>query len=297
DVVPIYAPALVAFFGFGNAFGLGFDFGNVGWVPLAPGDPFNPWWGGNNTTIIVNNTTIINNYQNVNHGLVGLPVVGWQNGNFNQITRLHTTQLRDVHPVVGRLPLNPTNNNYRFTRSPIGTTVAKPVYTRFRAIRPIVRAPVSTGWQRFTTTRTSPSGFAPTRRTNDVGTPTRGSAWQHFGTAPTNRVNAHQPTYQRPTYQRPTYQRPVSQRPQPTYQRPTYQRPTYQRPVSQRPQPTYQRSAPQQPQQRDQPPQQSYQRPTYQRQTSDQRSSAVTPSRAPRPRETARPHSHGPGTM
>jgi plastocyanin len=35
----IYAPALVAFFGFG------FGFGNIGWVALAPYEHYHPWWG------------------------------------------------------------------------------------------------------------------------------------------------------------------------------------------------------------------------------------------------------------
>ncbi len=41
---PIYQPALVAFFSFG---GISFGFGpaNIGWVPLAPFEPFHPWWG------------------------------------------------------------------------------------------------------------------------------------------------------------------------------------------------------------------------------------------------------------
>ena len=45
-VRPVYRPALVAFFGFGSG-GSSFSlaFGNVGWVPLAPYEPFHPWWG------------------------------------------------------------------------------------------------------------------------------------------------------------------------------------------------------------------------------------------------------------
>src|SRR5207248_2698328 len=73
---PIYgrhywSPALVAFFGFGHGGGFGFGFGNVGWVPLAPFEPFHAWWGrgygrgfgggfgrGFNNTLIVNNFNI-----------------------------------------------------------------------------------------------------------------------------------------------------------------------------------------------------------------------------------------------
>lgn len=72
-----WSPALVSFFGFGRgglSVGIGFGWGNVGWVPLAPYEPFYRWWGrgyngygggyrGNNITII-NNTNIYNNYRN-----------------------------------------------------------------------------------------------------------------------------------------------------------------------------------------------------------------------------------------
>ena len=38
-----WSPALVGFFGFGR--GIGFAFGSIGWVPLAPFEVFHPWWG------------------------------------------------------------------------------------------------------------------------------------------------------------------------------------------------------------------------------------------------------------
>ncbi|BAJ82310.1 hypothetical protein ACMV_29630 [Acidiphilium multivorum AIU301] len=43
---PVYAPALVAFFNVapGISVGVGLNGGAVGWVPLAPGEPFLPWY-------------------------------------------------------------------------------------------------------------------------------------------------------------------------------------------------------------------------------------------------------------
>ena len=42
----VYRPALVAFFSFGGGGGnFSVGFGNVGWVPIAPYEPFHPWWG------------------------------------------------------------------------------------------------------------------------------------------------------------------------------------------------------------------------------------------------------------
>jgi hypothetical protein len=44
---PVYAPALVTFFGLGVAVGAAAGFGafhDVGWVPLGPGEPYRPWY-------------------------------------------------------------------------------------------------------------------------------------------------------------------------------------------------------------------------------------------------------------
>ncbi|MEA2780607.1 MAG: hypothetical protein QOK29_2151 [Rhodospirillaceae bacterium] len=79
---PIYAPALVSFFGNFGGVGVGVSIGggNVGWVPLGPEEVYVPWYRHsrrygrdvnivnvhNETKIInvINNTTIINNYNN-----------------------------------------------------------------------------------------------------------------------------------------------------------------------------------------------------------------------------------------
>src|SRR5579864_6965357 len=42
---PIWSPAYVSFFGWGDGFDVGFGFGNIGWLPCGPGDFFTPWWG------------------------------------------------------------------------------------------------------------------------------------------------------------------------------------------------------------------------------------------------------------
>jgi hypothetical protein len=43
---PVWAPAYVSFFGFGDDFGVGDDFDSIGWLPIGPCDPFFPWYGG-----------------------------------------------------------------------------------------------------------------------------------------------------------------------------------------------------------------------------------------------------------
>jgi hypothetical protein len=59
---PIWSPAFVFFVGFGHR--SGFGFGNIGWFPVGPHDPFYPWYGrGFNRVNVVNitNITVINN--------------------------------------------------------------------------------------------------------------------------------------------------------------------------------------------------------------------------------------------
>jgi len=61
-VVP-YRPALVAFVGGGPGFGVsvGFSTDYVGWFPLAPRDPFIPWWGRPSVNVVnVTNVTYVN---------------------------------------------------------------------------------------------------------------------------------------------------------------------------------------------------------------------------------------------
>src|SRR6266566_495732 len=70
-VRPVYAPALVAWFG-GSNFSIGISFGGgYGWCPLGYGEPFIPWYGGSRNyfqrvnitnTRITNITYITNNY-------------------------------------------------------------------------------------------------------------------------------------------------------------------------------------------------------------------------------------------
>ena len=133
-VAPLYAPALVAFFG-GSGFQIGFDIGvpAVSWVALGWGEPCLPWWGGVdfvgrpwwggwhgphvvNNTFIDNSTHITNIYSNtrVRGGVVGVPRDRFGNGSVDRVrlARLeqHTlTPLRDAMPrrpdAVNRMPV------------------------------------------------------------------------------------------------------------------------------------------------------------------------------------------------
>lgn len=95
-VRPVYAPALVAWFG-GPGFGVGFGFGGgFGWCPLGFGEPFYPWYHhgyGYFRNVNISNTYIHNvnnfyghppnrgsNFANYNHGFTAAPSRTLQNG-------------------------------------------------------------------------------------------------------------------------------------------------------------------------------------------------------------------------
>jgi hypothetical protein len=137
-VRPAWRPALVAFFSFGGGGGINIGFGNVGWVPLAPREPFHPWWGRryiNNRTTIVNNTTNITNiniYRNVGApgGANGISHHDFAGGHFDRAVRVSPDVMRGAQPVRGILPVVPTAENLRPSDRPM-LRRALPVEQRF----------------------------------------------------------------------------------------------------------------------------------------------------------------------
>ena len=117
-----WRPALVEFFGFGGAGnGLGFGFGHVGWVPLAPHEPFHPWWGrgiyggyrggaGAPHGFISSNVNITTVYRNAR---IDNAVTGVSSGQFGRAAvgagtvRVTRGDLQSVGLVRGQLPLAP----------------------------------------------------------------------------------------------------------------------------------------------------------------------------------------------
>jgi hypothetical protein len=121
-----WRPAFVSFFGWGGnggfRAGIGFGFGNVGWVPLAPFEPCYGWWGRNryngwrnngfyNNTTIINNVNITNIYRNarVTNGItsVGSNDFGRNRVHAGNIVRTRVDDLRGAGVVRGNLPVVP----------------------------------------------------------------------------------------------------------------------------------------------------------------------------------------------
>ena len=113
-----WRPALVAFFGYsattpGRVLTSSL-YGGIGWVPLAPGERFVPWYGqryyaGNNTIVLDNSVQIINNYRNARNSQ-GLSYVDTRDlgSSARQTPRaIRTGEFRQATAIRGPLPVVP----------------------------------------------------------------------------------------------------------------------------------------------------------------------------------------------
>lgn len=138
-----WRPALVGFFGWGNRnvninIGIGFGnfgYGNIGWVPLAPYEIYNPWYGPryrNNTNItVINNINVVNVYRNARQtgGRDGITSVN--TGNFGRgrvdNVRVNTTDLSRAGRVQGPLPAEQNRDSRRYSDRAAAPGVAERV--------------------------------------------------------------------------------------------------------------------------------------------------------------------------
>ncbi len=122
-----WRPAMVGFFGFGEpGFGvsLGFGYGNIGWVPLAPFERFRPWYGrgfaGRNLAI-VNNTNIGSVYRNARFSgaVTGLRAADFGRSSVGRssFVRPGAGELSRAGMVSSGMPLAPTRS-FNNSRSP-----------------------------------------------------------------------------------------------------------------------------------------------------------------------------------
>ncbi len=163
-VRPVYAPALVAFFGGpGIRVGIGTPF--VSWVALGWGEPLVPWWGPARfigrpwwagwggprivNNVVVNRTTVVNVnnitvYRNVN---APNAVVGVHQDHFGrrpvQEARIAQVDVHQLAPVRGPLRVTPEASSFvaasgRAARPPEAALAHPVVATRPPAGRPVV---------------------------------------------------------------------------------------------------------------------------------------------------------------
>ena len=144
-----WRPALVSFFGaWPTAHGgvVAAAYGGIGWVPLAPGERYVPWYGRryyvgspNNTIVVDNSVRIFNNYRNARDAN-GVSFVDSRDlgSSARQTPRaIRTGELGQVAAIRGPLPVVP----YRASQ---GRIVAASGSDRAAALQNSRRAPVST---------------------------------------------------------------------------------------------------------------------------------------------------------
>jgi hypothetical protein len=166
-VTAYWSPALVGFFGYGGGVGIGvgvgFGFANIGWVPLAPFEPFHAWWGaayagGLNRGINITNVNVTAAYRNarVANGISGMAAGDFTAGRFGNVQRVTGAQVLGAGMINGRVPLNPSIASRRFSdRSVAGiprTSTNTQFYSRSGAAagnRPAGNSQPAAGYHRF----------------------------------------------------------------------------------------------------------------------------------------------------
>jgi len=143
--------SLESLLGLGNSGSATTSNANIGWIPLAPGEQYQPWYGQNSTypaTSVTNVSNITNLYSYYNNaqyyrGVTMVPVSAWRNGNFKRLVVVQPHQLKQVVLIRGAVPIVPTTENLHYTSV---ITVKHPlVLSRtFAAPRFAAKAPVMT---------------------------------------------------------------------------------------------------------------------------------------------------------
>ncbi len=193
-----YCPGAVAFFGYGSGFGfsIGFGFSNVAWVPLAPYEPFYPWWGqggfgGNVTNINITNINITNvniakvyrNARGPHAAIAALTVRDFQNGSSSHhYLPVQAHDLQNVGLLRSTLPIQPGKSNMRFSDRP-APIAREPVSPRFHIMA--LQPKTQTGSLARSTGATLGKSIAlrpvaPDTKIGSVGPP---SAWDRFASA------------------------------------------------------------------------------------------------------------------
>jgi len=130
-VVPIWRPAMVGFVTFGGGVGIGYAGGglgvNIGWVPLAPYEPYHPWWGnqwGGGVNVYISNEAFVHTYRNAQYGVTAVPGRRFTSGSFGHPMVVAAAQLHDVQAIRGALPVVPTQANLRFSNAHVAPGLA-----------------------------------------------------------------------------------------------------------------------------------------------------------------------------
>ncbi len=127
---PVYAPALVTFFGVAAGVGLGAALasGSVGWCPLGPREPYRPWYRASDRYVrevnvrhvtnitTINRTVTVNNFVN-RRAVTVVPASIMQGSRPVRpgVQQVDPRMLTAAHPMVGRPPVAPTRATFGVT--------------------------------------------------------------------------------------------------------------------------------------------------------------------------------------
>ncbi|MBV9271033.1 MAG: FecR domain-containing protein, partial [Candidatus Eremiobacteraeota bacterium] len=158
-----FLPAAVSFFLNGGngldltsllgmlAAGTSNNYGNadIGWIPLAPGEQYRPWYGQNYSypttsySTVPSVTNIYNYYTNARYyrGVTMVPLSSWRSGRFTTRIVPRPGAIRRIALIRGAVPIVPTTSNLRYRAA----AVARPVVLvrTFRAPRLAARAAIT----------------------------------------------------------------------------------------------------------------------------------------------------------
>lgn len=120
-----WRPALVAFFGYSSPRGgVGVGFGHYGWIPLAPDEPYHPWYGrrygygagragSRNIVLVDNSINVYNDYRNARHrnGVTLVDAGDFSRGRMRNARSLQASELRQASVMRGRVPVVPDRSS------------------------------------------------------------------------------------------------------------------------------------------------------------------------------------------
>ncbi len=95
---------------------------DIGWIPLAPGEQYQPWYGQNYSypptglSGATNITNVYNYYTNARYygGATMVPLSAWRSGSFRRRVVLRPQQARRIVLLRGSVPVVPTSANLHY---------------------------------------------------------------------------------------------------------------------------------------------------------------------------------------
>ena len=166
---PIWGPGFVAFLGFGGGTGgpgSGVGFDSIGWCPLGPRDPFNPWWGrgrGFNMTDISNLNAVAatksndpggqtygSNLQgimtntNLRAAITAVSAQNFASGRIaHNLQAVDANMLQQASLIQGTLPVTPTQASLQPVNRPVNPAALPPRQQSISISLPGAREPAS----------------------------------------------------------------------------------------------------------------------------------------------------------